>query len=80
MAFKNGILIPIIVGASITVATGLGAWNLNKTAAIPEKYATKEELKEQKEDVNKQYDELRTEQRYIRDAVDDIKNILINHR
>ena len=70
---KSGWMIPIIVGAGITIATGLGAWNLNKTAEIPEKYATKQE-------VNKQYDELRTEQRYIRDAVDDIKNILINNR
>jgi len=84
-------IVGIIIGAFLTGAVALGGWNLNKTASIPEKYSTKEELKEIKEDaqddrdkirqdVADKFDQLSTEQRYIRDSVDDIKNILINRR
>jgi cytochrome oxidase assembly protein ShyY1 len=88
MNWKAIVISGLITIATLT-ATGLGAWNLSKTASIPETYATKKELKESydrnvrdhdkiRDEQKGEFEELRTEQRYIRDAVDDIKNILIN--
>lgn len=86
-----GVVLSIMLGAAIS----LGAWNLNKTAELPEKYATKVEVdakvneiktdaandrKQIRDDISHQIDEVQTEQRYIRDAVDEIKRILINNR
>jgi flagellar basal body-associated protein FliL len=82
-------IIGIILSVLLTGAVALGGWNLSKTASAPETYATKQELKEAtardrkdhdniRQEQSQEFDELRTEQRYIRDAVDDIKNILIN--
>ena len=80
----------ILLSALLTGAVALGGWNLSKTASIPERYATKAELKESqlndakeraelKDDVGKGFENIITEQRYIRQAVDDIKEHLIRH-
>lgn len=77
----------IIVGALVTGAVALGGWNLKETASVPKIYATKIELKEIKEDIEKDQDALKqdvkdgfknimTEQRYIKEAVDEINRHL----
>jgi hypothetical protein len=72
-------IIGIILSVILTGAVALGGWNLSKTASAPETYATKQELKEATARDRKDHDNIRQEQSQdIRDAVDDIKNILIN--
>jgi hypothetical protein len=83
-------ILGISLSALLTGAVALGGWNLSKTASIPERYATKVEMKEAADHAEKDRDKIRQEfsdkmedmnreQRYIRQAVDDIKNILINN-
>ncbi len=91
MATKSGIFLSVAAGLIVTSAIALGGWNLNKTAAIPETYATKVELKEKIADVKDESDsedkeirqeirdkmtDMMTEQRYVRKAVDDLNKYL----
>lgn len=80
----------IVLGILLTAAVGLGGWNLNKTAQIPENYATKEDLKEAKDDARGDRDQIRKdvadkledvqrEQRYLRKGFDDLNNFIREH-
>lgn len=83
-------ILGIVLGVLLTAAVGLGGWNLKKTASIPENYATKSQLKEVKEDANKDRDQIREdinngfenvnkEQRIIRRSIDDLNKFLREH-
>ena len=52
----NKWLVPIVVGAAITIAVGLGGWNLVETASIPKVYSTKAETDKKVEDFKAQHD------------------------
>lgn len=82
--------IGIVLSALLTGAVALGGWNLSKTASIPERYATKAELKdaqlndakersELKDDVERGLDQVLTEQRAIKKSIDKIVDHLITH-
>ena len=90
MAMKSTIWFTIIAGAMISVATGLGAWNLNKTASIPEKYATKLEAAEIKagaekdrdrirDEIKSGFEDIKTEQRAVRQSLEDLNKYLRRH-
>jgi hypothetical protein len=87
MATKPGIILSVAAGIIITSAVALGGWNLSKTASIPETYATKVEVKEVQHDAEKDRDRIRedvqrsldgmvTEQRSIKEAINDLNRYL----
>jgi len=59
MATKSGLILTVVAGIVVTAAVALGGWNLSKTAAIPETYATKVEIKEVQRDAEKDRDRIR---------------------
>lgn len=87
MTPKYGWIIGIVATAILTAALALGGWNLNKTASIPATYATKDEVKDVKDDAEKDRDRIRqdvqrsldgmvTEQRSIKDSINDLNRYL----
>lgn len=87
MAIKPSTWLGIGGGVLVTIAVGLGGWNLSETADVPKVYSTKAEVKEVKDDAAKDRDEirqdvkegfvdLRTEQRRVVDTVNELNRYL----
>lgn len=94
MARHKSVWIDIVGGALIVTACGIGGWALLATANAPRVYATKTEVKgdvkEVKEDAQKDRDQIRTdiqtgfenvnrEQRSLRRSIEDLNKFLREH-